>query len=74
MKVQSKTQVGSLLFDQTFIEVLAKYSNYNNVFSIENAAEFLKNTKINKYVIKLEKNKQLLFGLIYSLELVKLEI
>ena len=33
-----------------------------------------KNSGINKHVIKLEKNKQLFFGPIYSLELVELEV
>ena len=36
--------------------------------------EFLENIKINNYIIKLDKNKQLFFKLIYSLELIKLKI
>ena len=36
--------------------------------------EFLKYIRIINYIIKLEKNKQLLFGSIYNLEVVKLEI
>ena len=36
--------------------------------------ELPENTGINKYTIKLEKNKQLLFDLIYNLEPVNLEI
>ena len=34
--------------------------------------ELLKNTKINEYIIKLEKRKQTLFGLIYNLKLIEL--
>ena len=36
--------------------------------------KFLKYTIINNHFIKLEKNKQLFFKLIYSLRLIKLEI
>ena len=40
---------------------------------MENTAELLENTRINKYAIKLEKDKQSSFRLIYSLRLVELE-
>ena len=40
---------------------------------MENAAKLLENTRINKHGIKLKKDKQLLFGLIYSFKPVKLE-
>ena len=51
-----------------------EYSNYNNVFLVENTAELFNKTRINKHIIKLEDNKQPLFELIYSLQLVELEI
>ena len=35
--------------------------------------ELLENTGMNEYAIKLKKDEQLLFGLIYSLKLVELE-
>ena len=73
IEAQSKAQVGALLFNKTFIEVLAEYSNYNNVFLAENAAELLKNTEINEHAIKLKEGKQLLFRHIYSLGPVELE-
>ena len=73
MHFKKQAQVGALLFDKAFIEVLAEYSNYSNVFSIENAVKLLENTKINKYAIKLEKDNQPLFGPIYSLKLVELK-
>ena len=41
---------------------------------IENATKLLENLGINKYAIKLEEDKQLLFRFIYSLRLVELEI
>ena len=49
MPVHSKkqAQVGTLLFDKAFTEVLAKYSDYSNVFSAENAAKLPENTEIN---------------------------
>ena len=56
------------------IIVLAKYFSYSNVFLTKYAIEFLENTRINEHIIKLEKSKQPLFGSIYSLELVELEI
>ena len=40
---------------------------------VENAAELLENTGMNKHTIKLEEGKQLLFGPIYSLGPVELE-
>ena len=63
----------ALLFDKAFNEFLAEYSNYSNVFSVENTVKLPKNSEINKHGIKLEESKQLPFGLIYSLGLVELE-
>ena len=73
IKAQNRAQVKALLFNKVSTKVLAKYFNYNNVFSIENVVKLLENTGINEHVIKLEKDKQLLFGSIYSLKLVELE-
>ena len=70
---KKQAQVGALLFDKTFTKVLAEYSNYNNIFSVENVVELLENTRINEHIIKLKENKQLLFGLIYSLGPIKLK-
>ena len=52
---------------------MVEYSNYSNIFLVENKAELLKNTEMNEYVIKLEEGKQPLFGSIYSLGPVELE-
>ena len=75
MPIHSKkqVQVRALLFDKASTEVSAEYSDYNNVFSAENAAELPENTGMNKHAIKLEEGKQPLFGPIYSLGLVELE-
>ena len=71
---KKQIQVGDVFFDKAFIKIPVEYSNYSNVFSMENAVKLFKNTKINKHAIKLKKCKQLLFDSIYSLGLVKLEI
>ena len=75
MPVYSKkqAQIGVLPFEKASTKVLAEYSDYSNIFSAKNAAEFPKNTRINKYIIKLEKSKQPSFGPIYSLRPVELE-
>ena len=73
-KAQIKDQVKTLLFDESFISVLVKYSNYSHIFLVENIMELLKNIKINYYVIKLEKSKQPIFCTIYSLRLIKFKI
>ena len=70
---QSGAQVGALIFNKAPTEVPAKYSDYSNVFSAENAAEVPENTGMNGHAIKLEEGKQPLFGPIYSLGPIKLE-
>ena len=72
-QIQNEAQVRALPFDEAPTEVPAKYSNYSNVFLAENAVELPENTGINEHAIKLEKDKQPLFGPIYSLGPVKLE-
>ena len=73
MHSKKQAQIGALLFNKAFTKVLAEYSNYNNVFLIENVTKLLKNIEINKYVIKLEESKQPFFRSIYSLKPVELE-
>ena len=59
MLVYSKrqAQVGALLFDKALTKVLAKYSDYSNVFSVENAVEISENMRMNEHAIKLKKGK-----------------
>ena len=73
MHSKKQAQVKTLLFDKALIEVLAEYSNYSNIFLAKNPVKLLENTGINKHAIKLEEDKQSLFGLIYSLEPIELE-
>ena len=54
---QNGAQVGVFLFDKALIEVPTEYSNYNNVFLVENVAELSKNTEMNKHAIKLGEGK-----------------
>ena len=72
--MKKQAQIRALLFNKALNEVPVEYSNYNNIFLAENVAELLKNSRINKNIIKLEESKQLLFRLIYSLKLIELEI
>ena len=72
--VQNRVQVKAILFDKAPIEVPAEYSNYRDVFSIKNVAKLLENIGMNEHAIKIEKGKQLFFGLIYSLGPIELEI
>ena len=71
---EKQAQVGALLFNKAPTRILAEYFDYSNVFSTEYAAELPENTGINEHAIKLEEDKQPLFGPIYSLEPVELEI
>ena len=73
IKVQSRAQVRVLLFDKASTKISVEYSDYSNIFLVENVIKISKNTEINEHAIKLKKGKQSLFGLIYSLELVELE-
>ena len=67
MHSEKQDHVGALLFDKAPTEVPAEYSNYNNDFSTESAAELPENTGMNEYAIELEEGKQPPFGPIYSL-------
>ena len=70
---ERQAQVGALLFDEAPTKVPAEYSDYNNVFSAENAVELPENTGMNEHAIELEEGKQPPFGPIYSLGPVELE-
>ena len=76
MPVHSKkqAQVEVLLFNKAFTKISEEYSDYNNVFSAENMTELPKHSEINEHAIELEEGKELLFGSIYSLSLVELEM
>ena len=71
--LEKQAQVGALLFNKAPTEVLAKNSDYSNVFLAKNAAELLENTRMNQHTIELKEGKQPFFGPIYSLSPVELE-
>ena len=55
-------------------KISTEYSDYSNIFSVENVVELPENTKLNKNIIKLKEGKQSPFRSIYSLYLVELEM
>ena len=69
-----KTQILLLNIKKVPRSILAKYSNFTNIFLKKLVAKLLKYLRINKYAINLELDKQLPQKLIYNLKLVKLEI
>ena len=64
---ERQAQVRALLFNKAPTKVLAEYSDYSDVFLVKNAVKLSENSGINEHAIKLEEDKQLLFGSIYSL-------
>ena len=55
------------------VTVLIKYSDFANVFLEKSGNVLLEQIDVNEYAITLEKSKQQPYGLIYSLEPVKLK-
>ena len=70
--LSSKRSLDNLIASQKSI-ALAKYLDFANVFSKKLAKMLLEQIRINNHAIKLEKNKQQLYKLIYSLDLVELK-
>ena len=64
-------QIRLLKANKVFTFIFAKYFDYTNIFLPKLIIKLLKYTDINNYAIKLEKNKQLSYSLIYSLELIE---
>lgn len=73
IKVHSscKIQFRLLLADKALIKILSKYLDYTNIFLFDLLMELLKNTNINKYIIKLVKDKKPSCRPIYNLELLE---
>ena len=66
-----KAQIALLLGKK--VTVLEKYSDFTNVFSKKLVEVLPECMRINKHAIELQEDKQLSYGPIYSLGLVKLE-
>lgn len=76
IKVHSdhKVQIGALITNKALIIILAKYLDFADIFLKKSTTVLPKHTEINTYaLINLEKDKQPLYGPIYSLELVELK-
>ena len=74
MYLSKKAQIAYLKVDEALTKVSNKYANFADVFSPKLAVELLEYTRINDYTIKLVDDWQSLYGPIYSLGPVKLEI
>lgn len=68
-----KAQITILQAKKALTIFPTKYLEYINDFFFDLIMKFFKNTNINKYTIKLVNGKQLFYGPIYTLRLVKLE-
>lgn len=62
-----------LLADESRIDVSPKYCNYAYIFSPNLVIGLLEYISINNHAIKLEKNKEPLYSLIYSRDLLDLK-
>ena len=67
-----KAQIALLLTKKVILP--ENYLDFANVLSKKSAKVLSERTGINNYIIELQKGKQLSYGPIYSLDLVKLEI
>ena len=66
-------QIAALNQKEASTKVPVKYSDFSDVFSVEEALVLLEQTELNEHVIELKDDKQPPYGLIYSLEPVKLQ-
>lgn len=69
--VDKPVQIPALKQDEAFSKILAKYYDFIDVFLFELAMKLPENISINKHAIKLKKDKQLFYELIYNPRLVK---
>ncbi len=69
-----KAQIAHLKTDEALTKVPSKYANFADIFSPKLVVELPEHTRINNHAIELVDDQQLLYGLIYSLEPVELEI
>ncbi len=60
--------------NEVLTKVSSKYTDFIDVISSKLTAELLKHIRINNYIIKLVDDQLLLYGSIYSLSLIELEI
>ena len=53
-----EVQIRALIFNEVLTIILAEYSDYSNVFSMENISKLSENSERNNNFIKLKINKQ----------------
>ena len=68
-----KPQISSLIAEEAFTKVPAKYSDFTDIFSPDLVSKVLKYSGINNYAIKLVDCQQLPYEPIYSLKSVELK-
>ena len=69
-----KVLIVLLSVEKGFENILTKYLDFENIFSKNVIVELYKYLAINKYIINIEKSKQLSYRPIYNLKLVDIEI
>ena len=69
-----QASIAALKQNEALTKVSSKYLDYANIFSFDLTMELPENISINYHTIKLQKVKQPLYGLIYSLRPMKLKI
>lgn len=69
----NKSTLVTMQRNKAFIKILAEYSDYADIFSINRTIKLLENTGIKKHAIELIERKQLPYWLIYILNPVELE-
>ena len=74
MHTLKNAQIAHLKADEVPAEVPNKYANFADIFSPQLSVEFLKHTRINDHIIELVDDWQPLYGPIYNLDSVELEI
>ena len=72
IQLAKKAEIVLLLIKN--MKILIKYLDFLEVFSKKKALVLPKMIKLNQYIVKLEKDKQLFSKLIYSLSLIKLKM
>lgn len=69
-----KARIALLKANKALIIIFPKYTDFANVFFPNLVAKLLEYNEIYDYTIKLIKDKQLTYNLIYSLKLIELDI
>ena len=74
MPIHPSCQVQVTMLTSEKIRILAEYSDFSDIFSLDSAVELPEHTRINHHPINLLDNKQPPYGLIYSLGTIELEM